>query len=140
MGFDFVVGDKIRRKDGEPFSMGDYIATVKNTSWYNEDDKLTIINGGWLYKDDVELVPAKPLLDVVEDLVNQPNHYTAGGIEVIDVLKAKLPLIKDGYEGYLVGNIIKYTTRYNFKNGVQDLEKAQNYTAKLIAYKKEKGE
>jgi hypothetical protein len=38
----------------------------------------------------------------------------------------------DGYEYYLQGNIIKYLWRYRYKNGVQDLEKAQWYLDKLI--------
>ena len=38
----------------------------------------------------------------------------------------------DQFEGYLRGNIIKYTWRYDRKNGVQDLEKARWYLDKLI--------
>lgn len=34
--------------------------------------------------------------------------------------------------GYLEGNIIKYVTRHNKKNGLEDLKKAQHYLAKLI--------
>ena len=33
------------------------------------------------------------------------------------------------------GNIIKYLWRYRYKNGVQDLEKAQWYLSKLIEIK-----
>ena len=33
---------------------------------------------------------------------------------------------------YIEGNIIKYTTRYKFKNGIEDLKKAQWYLDKLI--------
>ena len=34
--------------------------------------------------------------------------------------------------GFLEGNIIKYVTRWKYKNGVDDLRKAQHYLAKLI--------
>lgn len=34
--------------------------------------------------------------------------------------------------GYLEGNIIKYTTRWKDKGGLQDLKKAQHYLQKLI--------
>lgn len=34
--------------------------------------------------------------------------------------------------GYLAGNVIKYTTRYKKKNGLEDLRKAQHYLSKLI--------
>jgi hypothetical protein len=36
--------------------------------------------------------------------------------------------------GYLEGNIIKYVTRYQKKNGVEDLHKARHYLDKLIEY------
>ena len=34
--------------------------------------------------------------------------------------------------GFLVGNIVKYVSRYKEKNGIQDLEKARHYLNKLI--------
>lgn len=34
--------------------------------------------------------------------------------------------------GYLAGNVIKYVSRYQQKNGLQDLEKAAHYLQKLI--------
>jgi hypothetical protein len=34
--------------------------------------------------------------------------------------------------GFLEGNIIKYVTRWKYKNGADDLRKAQHYLAKLI--------
>ena len=59
------------------------------------------------------------------DAVNQPSHYTAGGIETIDYLRAKLgPL---AFLGYCIGNVLKYVSRYQFKNGLEDLKKAQVY-------------
>ncbi|WP_233711131.1 DUF3310 domain-containing protein [Lederbergia citrisecunda] len=60
-----------------------------------------------------------------EDAVNQPSHYTVGNIEVIDYIKDKLT--KELFEGYCVGNVMKYVSRYQHKNGVQDLEKAAVY-------------
>ena len=38
----------------------------------------------------------------------------------------------DGYEYYLQGNIMKYLWRYRYKNGVEDLKKAQWYLNELI--------
>ena len=71
-----------------------------------------------------------------EKAVN-PDHYKVGGIEVIDILKAKLT--PEQLEGFLLGNIIKYTTRAGYKNGVQDLKKAQWYLTYLIELKDAKG-
>lgn len=62
------------------------------------------------------------------DNVNNPSHYTAGGIETLDYIKAK---VKD-YPSYAVGNILKYVSRYEHKNGLEDLKKAQFYLNDLI--------
>jgi len=63
------------------------------------------------------------------DMVNSPPHYNQAGIECIDAIQAATD---EGYEYYLQGNIIKYLWRYRYKNGVEDLEKAQWYLTKLI--------
>ena len=34
---------------------------------------------------------------------------------------------REGFVAYCMGNVIKYTSRWGFKNGVKDLEKAQVY-------------
>lgn len=62
------------------------------------------------------------------DKINNPAHYTAGGIETLDYIKAK---VKD-YPSYAAGNILKYVSRYEHKNGIEDLKKAQFYLNDLI--------
>ena len=60
-----------------------------------------------------------------------PKHYTVGGIEVIDIIEAKLT--KEEFIGYLKGNIIKYTLRSSFKgNLVEDMGKADVYKNWLL--------
>ncbi|EAE0244460.1 DUF3310 domain-containing protein, partial [Listeria monocytogenes] len=68
------------------------------------------------------------------DNVNNPSHYTAGGIETLDYIKAK---IKD-YPSYAAGNILKYVSRYEHKNGIEDLKKAQFYLNDLIEWMESK--
>ena len=63
------------------------------------------------------------------DMVNSPPHYNEAGIECIDALAAALG---EGFEFYLQGNITKYLWRYRYKNGTEDLKKAQWYLDKLI--------
>jgi hypothetical protein len=64
-------------------------------------------------------------------MVNHPPHYTVGGIETIDYIKAKLT--PEEFIGYLKGNVIKYTSRAGKKDDiVQDLEKAQWYMNRQI--------
>lgn len=62
------------------------------------------------------------------DKVNNPTHYTAGGIETLDYIKAKV----SDYPSYAAGNILKYVSRYEHKNGIEDLKKAQFYLNDLI--------
>lgn len=59
------------------------------------------------------------------DNVNHPAHYTAGGIETIDFIRAKL--MPDEFVGYCKGNVIKYVTRATLKGGIEDLRKAGKY-------------
>lgn len=85
-------------------------------------------------------MPAEALFRVgvavqAPDNVNQPAHYTQGGIETLDFIKAKLST--EAYKGFLQANIIKYVTRYEHKNGVEDLQKAEFYLRELIKVNKE---
>ncbi|EAD3951055.1 DUF3310 domain-containing protein [Listeria monocytogenes] len=69
-----------------------------------------------------------PISKVNNDNINNPSHYTAGGIETLDYIKAKV----SDYPSYAVGNIFKYVSRYEHKNGIEDLKKAQFYLNDLI--------
>lgn len=70
-----------------------------------------------------------------ENLVNHPSHYNQGEVEAINIIKEVVVKYDDGYEGYLVGNVLKYIIRANFKgNKKQDLEKADWYYGKLLDY------
>lgn len=68
-----------------------------------------------------------------------PTYYKQGKYETIDVI---LDVTKNlpGDEAYLVGNIIKYVSRYNLKNGIEDIEKARWYAKRLSRLLKEKEE
>jgi hypothetical protein len=64
-------------------------------------------------------------------MVNHPPHYTQGGIETIDYMKAKLT--PEAFIGYLQGNCIKYLSRAAHKGmPVEDFKKAQWYLNKLV--------
>jgi hypothetical protein len=68
----------------------------------------------------------KEMISATPDLVNQPPHYTAGGIETIDFIEAKKL-------NYNLGNVIKYLTRADYKgNKLEDLRKAQWYLTREI--------
>jgi hypothetical protein len=68
------------------------------------------------------------------DLVNNPPHYTAGGIDFLDFAEAK-GLTENAY----LFNVVKYVVRAGKKVGVdpvQDLEKAEFYLKREIARRK----
>lgn len=68
----------------------------------------------------IEMFEPKP------DPVNNPAHYTVGGIETIDFIEAKKL-------GYNLGNVVKYLTRADHKgNKLEDLRKAQWYLTREI--------
>lgn len=59
------------------------------------------------------------------DPVIRPSHYQHEGIETIDFIRAVLN--DEQLEGYYLGNILKYVSRYQRKGGVLDLDKAATY-------------
>ena len=65
----------------------------------------------------------------VADPVHSPSHYTSGGIEVIDVLRAKLT--PEEFRGFLKGNVIKYMLRAEHRGGAQDYKKGCVYATWL---------
>lgn len=64
------------------------------------------------------------------DPVDKPSHYANKEIEVIDYIQDTLS--DEEFEGYCMGNVIKYVSRYKHKNGVEDLKKARYYLNKVI--------
>lgn len=90
-------------------------------NWYKELDPAACENA------ETECCNKEP--DV--DMVNHPSHYTQGGIECIDALKAAT-VSKTGIEAVCTANAIKYLWRYEEKNGIEDVKKAKWYIDRLI--------
>lgn len=65
------------------------------------------------------------------DSINHPKHYTLGGIECIDAIKAATTG-KTGIEAVCVANVIKYLWRFEEKNGIEDVKKGKWYLERLI--------
>ena len=59
------------------------------------------------------------------------KYYDAGGIETFRIIEAKLT--QEQYEGFLLGNILKYSCRLNFKetDKGREAEKIYNYSMML---------
>lgn len=67
--------------------------------------------------------------------VNHPSHYNHGNYECIDVMVENFG--KEAVQHFCLLNAFKYVWRTNYKNGVEDVKKAQFY---LDYYLKLEGE
>ena len=67
-----------------------------------------------------------------------PNYYQQNGQDLIDHLSEIFNA--DMFIGFMTGNIFKYLTRWQQKNGVEDLEKAQVYLNRLIEFEKQQNQ
>ena len=67
----------------------------------------------------------------VNDSVNHPSHYTQGKYEVIDIIEDATKDLK-GIQAVCDANVLKYALRWPYKNGIEDLKKAQWYLDRLI--------
>lgn len=122
----FYVGDRVR-VTYPARSHHDEIGIV--TGYYDgavNPYVVTFHDGEWAFKEEENLRPAD--IAPQSDAVSHPAHYSQGmpeGVEVIDIVRAQKA-------DYLHGNVIKYVLRWKFKNGVEDLKKAQQYLTWLI--------
>jgi hypothetical protein len=72
------------------------------------------------------------VVDVIEfaksrDLSPDRTYYDQGDISTLHIIKAKLTL--EQYEGFLLGNIIKYSSRLNWKGCKRsDADKLADYS------------
>ena len=73
----------------------------------------------------IEISDAKP------EMVQHPAHYNQGKVECIDAMAAAT-VNKRGIEAICVSNVIKYLWRYEAKNELEDVKKAQFYLNRLI--------
>lgn len=118
-------------------------ATAKQISHLFKVSAQQVYTAKWLLRREAKAIDAQavisdikflPVTPVQHDMVNSPPHYTAGGIETIDFIQAKLT--PEQYKGYLLGNILKYSSRIGLKGQeAQDAGKLNWYTRRLdLAY------
>ena len=60
--------------------------------------------------------------------VDRPGHYVTEGLECIEVMRQVFG--DEAVEAFCLLNAFKYIWRSNRKNGVEDIQKANWYTAK----------
>lgn len=84
-----------------------------------------------------QLFGCRPISD--DTAIEHPSHYTSGGIECIDAMKAMLVSYEQAkiatrfYWHFLSGQVLKYLWRWPLKERpLQDLKKARWYLDRLI--------
>ena len=135
---------ELRKYCGEFYRCGDgcRLRTLDGScKWNNLSDESTkdcywfLVNEGLISK------PEQPEINFVKverndeveptnGAVQHPSHYTQGGIECIEAIRASMTA--DGFCDYCKGNILKYIWRWRDKGGVEDLRKASVYLNWLI--------
>lgn len=114
------------------FYRGIMIIELENANNELKEEASLAFNGE--YRNEAPMpvpVPPSELQREAPDMVHNPPHYTSGGIEVIDILKAKLT--PEEFKGFCKGNALKYLFRSELKGKeVEDYEKAQWYLTRLI--------
>jgi hypothetical protein len=73
-------------------------------------------------------VKDQEFIDLTNDVVHHPSHYTQGGIECIEILEQ---LAADGHD-FRILNAIKYLWRYQHKGGDESLRKAIWYIQRTL--------
>lgn len=102
---------------------------LKFISWYESLDKDWYEKLNQQVEEDMAKEKAK---SQEKDIINHPEHYTKGGIEVRE-------FIDSWHLDFNSGNVIKYVVRAPYKGTeLQDLKKAQNYLNHLIELKEKK--
>ena len=81
----------------------------------------------WISRKFKEEEEKRKQANMQSDNITRPSHYNVGGIEPAEFMES-LGIAED----YYAGNIIKYTSRYRYKNGVEDIRKARQYCSMLI--------
>ena len=128
----WYLNGKQHREDGPAIEYAD-----GDKSWYlngkrhREDGPAIEWADGYKvwYLNGKEVTEEEVMGNDAKDNVNHPSHYNQAGIECIDAIKASLG---DGYQDYCKGNVMKYLWRYKYKNGIEDLKKAQWYLNSMI--------
>lgn len=131
-----------RNEDGELRVFKNQPHKTENGFWLWQENNMTDY-GSTIYEEDdgfedIVWGDSKPVrVKQEEDKVNSPSHYKQGKYETIEVIEDITASYK-GYEGYLVGNVVKYLYRANHKGKKQeDLKKAQFYLNKLVEVQNE---
>ncbi|URG13551.1 hypothetical protein EFN13_12 [Enterococcus phage N13] len=105
------------------------IGGINNMKYWENGDKITC---EYCLKDfDPEEYYFVHVKECKKDNI-KPKHYNKGKKDLIEMWYQTMTL--EQFRGSMKSNIIKYTMRYENKNGVEDLNKAIEYIERLKKY------
>ena len=144
----FKVGDKVRVLSYTYGKECIYIGSIGEVVDVTLNESLVIAvrfskpngeyEGAWWFQEkDLELIEGDTPVTPHADPVNHPSHYNQSSIECIDAIEAATNGL-DGFEGHCTGTSMKYTWRWKFKNGTEDIRKSIWYLEKLLKYEEAK--
>ena len=101
-----------------------YLETVPTDNVMTHDDEVKSVSRVKCFEGtDADLAK------IAQDVINHPSHYNQFSREVIDTMQGMST--PEEFKGYLKLNAVKYISRYQGKNGIEDLDKAIWYVTKL---------
>lgn len=138
----FIEGDRVRLV--MPFldlEKGDQLIVTRVGQQMTAADAVNSGLGYWIHSHCLELVPGSRMKVEVNGrpLKNQEAHRTSGYMQKIEGDLVTLPVhytrykiepiyfIRENNLPFWMGNVIKYVTRADAKDGLQDLKKARRY-------------
>jgi hypothetical protein len=132
--FDSIQDPEIRNKASRNLNNGVadlQVSSIKDAissgiNWESSKEGYDFWNT--IHNQNIKLLKIITPEEFYNDTIN-PDHYK-NAIETIDAIEASMT--PEAFKGYLKGNVIKYVTRYEKKNGLEDLKKADWYLSKLI--------
>lgn len=87
------------------------------TSIGHSDERIISLEKHWETDNETDFNSDEPDFNPV----HKPQGYNSYDLETINAIRGQST--DEEFQGYLKGNVMKYVARYNFKNGVEDLEK-----------------
>lgn len=138
---ELTIGKQYKTKDEQ----GDYYLILSDEGIKNyyikdrfkkmDNDKFTITpsKGEYVKMDNDKFTITQNTNEEKPDMVNHPKHYTSGtlGIEVINTME--MCSTEEEFIGYLRCNALKYISRFENKNGLEDVKKCAWYVKKYLA-------
>ena len=93
------------------------------------DEQLTA-----LINEKKDFVPISTKEEITQKEAKSALDYQVGGNHYHQMAYQPLSFIMELGLNFCEGNIVKYVARYKFKNGLQDLKKAQHYLKFLLEF------